>query len=301
MSVFSSDTTVQLTLDRTDFRPGDSVEVRVVVGGEPDERVQAGRVELAYTNRYLARERDYDSRGGSRTRTVTRSESIVVASQPMPAPPGGGVALGEHRFTLAFPPDAPPSAHEPARFGDIVKWEVRGILDRRMAFDPDATREVRLHSPPGQYAHWAQSPPVPKASECPMGLDVSSRTLRPGEGLRGTLTITPDESFKGRAVRVQLERRRTDTPDDIESTETLPGAELAGRTGFEAGQTVSFPFEIALDPGVPPSFSAAKSHLHWYLEGVVDRKLRSDFVVEAELVVYTGDAEAPPQGAPAAP
>jgi sporulation-control protein spo0M len=290
--------TVQIAVDRTEFHPGDSVTARVAVGGGADDRVHGGRVELVYENRYLDEERTRDSDGTSSTRTVTRTDTVVVASHPLPAAADGPVAHGEHVVTLTFPPESPPSAHEPEGFGDLVKWEVRGILDRKMAFDPDAAAPVTVFSRPEQHASWIQSPPVAKSADCPMGLDLSTRVLRPGEGISGELTITPRESFKGRAVRVQLERRRTDTPDDIDRTETLDGVELAGKTDFEAGETVRFPFELALPVGVPPCFVTGKSHLHWFVEGVVDRRLKSDHVVEAEIVVYTG-TPGPAQQAPA--
>jgi hypothetical protein len=307
MGVFGSEMTVQLGVDRYDFHPGDTVTATVVVGGQPDQRVQAGRIELAYVNRFLDRERDYDSDGSRDTRVVTRQEDIVVAYAPLPAGAEGPVGFGTHQVTLQFPPDAPPTAHEPTGFGDVVRWEVRAILDRRMAFDPDAKAPVTVYSRPEQYAWQAQQPPVPKAAECPMGLDTSTRFLRPGEGMTGTLTITPSEKVKARAIRVQLERRRTDTPDSITKIETLPGVELSGATDLEAGQTYRFPFEVWLLQGVPPTFAAARNHLHWYVEGIVDRKMRSDFVVEAEVVVFTGNPLEPgqqpaqPAAAPAAP
>jgi Protein of unknown function (DUF2510) len=308
MSLFGSDTTVEIGVDRTEFHPGDSVTARIVVGGGSDDRVQGGRVELAYVNRYLDEERQYNSDGPDTTRTVTRTDTVVVASQPLPGGPTGPVAAGEHSVTLAFPPESPPSAHEPEGFGDLVMWEVRAILDRKMAFDPDASQQVTVFSRPEHYASWTQSAPVAKSADCPMGLELSTRLLRPGEGISGELTITPRESFKGRAVRVQLERRRTDTPDDITRTEAIEGPQLAGKTDFEAGQTLRFPFEVALPVGVPPCFVTGKSHLHWFVEGVVDRRLKSDHVVEAEIAVHTGSpgpaAAAQPavaQPAPAAP
>jgi sporulation-control protein spo0M len=288
VSLFGSEMTVELAVDGTDFHPGDSVTARVVVGGGADDRVQGGRVELAYENRYLKEERHYNSDGPDTTRTVTRSETVVAASQPLPGAADGPVARGEHTVTLTFPLESPPSAHEPEGFGDLVKWEVRAILDRKMAFDPDASQQVTMRSRPEQFAAWSQSAPVAKSADCPMGLDVSTRLLRPGEGISGELTITPRESFTGRAVRVQLERRRTDTPDNLHRTETLDGAELAGKTDFQAGQTLRFPFELALPVGVPPCFVTGNSNLHWFVEGIVDRRLKSDHVVEAEIVVYTG-------------
>jgi sporulation-control protein spo0M len=300
MSLFKSSTTVQLAVDRTEFHPGDPVTARVVVAGEPDDRVQGGRVELAYVNRYLDEERYRDSDGDMTTRTVTREETVVAASHPLPGSPTGPVAPGDHTVTLTFPHQSPPSAHEPEGFGDLIRWEVRAILDRKMAFDPDAKQVVTVFSRPEDYLAWAQSPPVSKSADCPMGLELSTRALRPGEGLTGELTITPRESAKGRSIRVQLERRRTDTPDNLTRTETIEGPQLAGETDLEAGQTLRFPFEIALPAGVPPNFTTGKSNLHWFVEGVVDRRLKSDFVVEAEIVVYTGTPGPAVATAPAA-
>lgn len=293
MGVFGSDMTVQAAVDRTAVHPGDVVTVKVWVGGQVDQRVQGARVELACKNRYRKRERDHDSDGRSETRTVIREETTVAVWQPLPAAADGPVQFGEHTLTLQFPPDAPPTVHEPAGFGEVVTWEVRAILDRRMGFDPDATIPIYVASFPNQYAHWAGSPPVAKSHEVPMMLDqLSTRVLRPGEQITGVLHIDPRESAKARTVRVQLERRRTDTPDNMQDTNTGSQVELARDVKLEPGQPLQFPFQIPLPEQSPPTFAAAKSYMHWYLEGIVDRKMRSDFVVEAEVVVYTGSPEA---------
>lgn len=288
--------TVSAQVDRTAVQPGDQINVKVWVAGQPDQRVQGARVELCAKNRYREQERDYDSDGRSNTRTVTRTHETVTMWVPLPAAPDGPVAFGEHDVTLLVPPDAPPTVYEPEGFGEVLTWEVRAILDRRMAVDPDATVKVHVASFESQYAHWAGSPPLAKSHEVPMGLDqLSTRVLRPGEQITGVLTINPQESAKARTVRVQLERRRTDTPDNMKQTETAQQVELARDVKLEAGQPLQYPFQIPLPEGSPPTFAAAKSYMHWYLEGIIDRKLRSDFVVEAEIVVYTGAPGAGPQ------
>jgi sporulation-control protein spo0M len=286
---------VQAAVDRTAFHAGETVTAKVFISGTPDPKVQGARVELAVKNRYREQERDYNhsDHGHDRTRTVTREDTTVVMWQPLPGAPDGPVALGEHTVTLQIPHDAPPSAFEPGGFGDLVTWEVRAILDRRMSMDPDATIKIHVASFANQYAHWAQSPPVAKSHEVPMGLDqLSTRVLRPGEQVTGVLTINPRESAKGRTVRVQLERRRTDTPDNMKFNDTAAQVELARDVKLEPGQPLQFPFQIPLPENVPPTYSASRSHLHWFLEGIVDRKMRSDFVVEAEVAVYTGSPDA---------
>jgi hypothetical protein len=293
MSVFGSDMTVQAAVDRTALHPGDVVTVRVAIGGQPDARVQGARVELACKNRYREQEREYNHDGPDHNRTVTRETEYVAVWQPLPSAPDGPVQFGEHTVQLQVPPDAPPTAYEPEGFGSMVKWEVRAILDRRMGFDPDATIEVGVFSLPHQYAHWAQSPPVAKSHEVPMGFDqLSTRILRPGEQITGVLTVNPRESAKARTVRVQLQRRRTDTPDNMHDNETAAEVELARDVKLEAGQSLQYPFQIPLPEGVPPTFVAAKSYMHWFIEGVVDRKMRSDFTTEAEVVVFTGSGDA---------
>jgi sporulation-control protein spo0M len=296
VSVFGSNMTVSAAVDRNSVHPGDSVTVKVVISGQPDAKVQGARVELACKNRYREKERDYDSDGHSQTRTVTREHTVVAVWQPLPAAPDGPVAFGEHTITLQFPPDAPPTVYEPDGFGEVVTWEARAILDRRMAMDPDASIPIYVGSFPNQYAHWASSPPVAKSHEVPMAFDqLSTRVLRPGDQLTGVLTVNPRESAKGRSVRVQFERRRTDTPDNMEHVETSTEVELARDVKLEAGQPLQYPFQIPLPEGMPPTFAASRSYMHWYLEGIIDRKLRSDFVVEAEVVVYTGAPGAGPQ------
>ena len=292
MGVFGSNMTVQAAVDKTALYPGDVITAKVWIGGERDDRVQGARVELACKNRYHEREREYNHDGPDHTRTVTREQTYVAVWQPLPMAADGPVQLGEHTVTLQVPPDAPPTAYEPAGFGSMVKWEVRAILDRRMGLDPDATIEVQVYSLPHQYAHWAQSPPIAKSHEVPMGLEqLSARILRPGDQVTGVLTVHPRESVKARTVRVQLQRRRTDTPDNMEDRETAAQVELARDVKLEGGQPLQYPFQIPLPEGVPPTFAAAKSYMRWYLEAVVDRKMRSDFTAEAEVVVYSGAAD----------
>jgi hypothetical protein len=283
---------VQLALDRAAVPSGDVITAKVSVGGEQDDSVRGGRVELISVNRFREKQIAPGPNGTVSETTVTSEETVVVAGHPLPAASDGPVALGEHTFTLQVPPDAPPTANEPD-FGSMVRWEVRAMLDRRLAVDPDATIEVEVQSLPDQYGDWAASPPVADTDNVPMGFDqLSKRSLRPGEQITGVLTINPGESAKARSVRVQFERRRTDTPNDMVDSERESETELARHVELEAGKPLQYPFQIPLPEGVPPTFSAPKSNMRWYLQGIVDRKLHADFTVEAEVVVYTGAAGA---------
>ena len=77
MGVFGSNMTVQAAVDRTAVHPGDVITVRVAIGGQPDDRVQGARVELACKNRYHKRERDHNADGPDHDRTETREVAPV--------------------------------------------------------------------------------------------------------------------------------------------------------------------------------------------------------------------------------
>src|SRR3712207_6371844 len=98
--------TISAQVDRTAVHPGDPINVKVWVQGQPDQRVQGARVELCAKNRYREQERDYDhdSSGHDRTRTVTRVHEHVTMWVPLPAAHDGPVAFGEHDVTLYVPP-----------------------------------------------------------------------------------------------------------------------------------------------------------------------------------------------------
>src|SRR3712207_6130614 len=118
MGVFGSDMTVQAAVDRTGLHPGDVVTVKVHVSGQPDQRVQGARVELACKNRYHKREREYNHDGPDHDRTVTREETFVAVWQPLPAAARRGPgALGAHTGTPPGPPGAPPAAPRARGFG----------------------------------------------------------------------------------------------------------------------------------------------------------------------------------------
>ena len=300
MSLLGSETTIELALERGEFLPGEEVAARVTVGGDPDERIQAGRVELVYENSYLYRSRDrmHDSHdvGGSRE-TVSTTKTVTVATQPLPRGSQTAVAPGIHAVSLTLPPNAPPTALESeGRVREPVRWEVRAILDRRMSVDPDSTAPIVVRSRPDQHAAWALQQPL-SGPVCQMNLEqLSARDVRLGDTISGVLGIVPSSEFEGRGVRVQLTRKRIDTPDDMTTTYDEPRVQLAGETRFEPGRALRYPFQLTVPEDVPPSFVAMYNHHHLYLEGVIDLRMKGDYTVAAELNVYSGPpgAVAPP-------
>lgn len=272
MPLFGKKSDVELDLERDRVVAGETVRVRARVP-EPDKKVQGGHVELLYRNRFRYEGTDSD---GDRTTYTTRKD-VVVATEPLFA--DGALEGGDVDVELAVPPDGPPSDAE------AVEWRVRVVLDRKMARDAKEHLDLTVVGGPDAYAEWAARPPSAD-DDVPMELTVEPRTVRPGDTVRGELRITGASPISGRSVRVQLRRRRVDQ-DGLKDDDVYDKRDVDGQLELGVGETRSWPFELTLPADARPSFRAHWNHQHWFVEGVVDRKLRGDHVVRAELNVFT--------------
>ncbi len=63
---------------------------------------------------------------------------------------------------------------------------------------------------------------------------------------------------------------------------------MAGKTKFEAGQDMAFPFSVAIPSPRPVSGRTRNSTITWRLRGVLARFMRGDTCVEEEIFVYSG-------------
>ena len=263
-------TDVQLEVDSDRVAAGEPLRVRVRVS-EPDSKVQGGRVELRYRNEYRCEDRDSD---GDR-HTVTRTDDIVVASAPLFA---GGVETGDYDVELAVPPQGPPSAQ------DAVEWRVNAVLDRKRGLDAEAGHDLTVVIGSEAYDDRARRSPDTQ-DDLPMTLEVAPRTVRPGDAVGGELTITPSSPLEARSVRVQLRRRR-DHEDREYEEDVVMSVDVCGPLELGVGESRTFPIDLPVPADAEPTFEAKHNRQRWLLDGVVDRKLRGDHVVSAELNVH---------------
>ena len=273
MPLFGKDKTdVSITVDRDTLVAGEAVTVSTGIG-ELDKKVQGARIELGYRNTY--REDDHDSDGDRRT--VTRRSDVVVAAEHLHL--GDGLS-GATEVTLTVPPGAPGTAPE------VVDWFVRAVVDRKMARDANAVQALTVLTPAEALGHWAQTGSESTSASCQMALRASTRVVKPGDTIEGTIAIAPNEEISPRAVRVQLRRARFD-PDNNTDVNDDTQIELSGPVELAAGTRHAYDFTITVPPAAPPSFQAQHNHQHWYLEGVLDMKLKQDPTVRAEVLVHT--------------
>jgi sporulation-control protein spo0M len=273
MPLFGNKPEVSVSVDPREVVAGESVRVRAEVG-EPDRKTQGARVELLYRNTY--REDDVDSDGDRTTRT--RTTDVLVATEHLDL---ADAPLGGADVELAVPADAPGTAYE------SVAWVVRAVVDRKRARDARAEQDLIVRVPADQLAPWASGAPNQTAApKCLLTIEPSTRVVRPGESITGTLTVAPRERISARAIRVQLRRLRLD-PDRNTSQDDGVRVELCGAVDLAPGEERSFPFAIDVPSAVPPSFRARYNEQHWYLDGVVDVKRSSDPAVQLEILVHT--------------
>lgn len=207
---------------------------------------------------------------------VIRTERVVVLAEPLAL--GGPLAPATYDVSLTLPPDAPASVD------DWVEWDVTAVVDRRRARDRKEKKPLRVLTPPGMYAAWAQRQQS-SDTDCDMSLDLPTRTAGVGGTLAGVLHVLPRSRFDVRSVRVQLEPIMRHEDNIIRSLgkEELT---LAGSTAFQPGEPLQLPFQIGVPANGVPSVRAKHNEVHWHLKGVCDRRLRGDYTVDAEVEVY---------------
>jgi hypothetical protein len=270
--LFGSKTQIGMELVRGEVVAGEPVQVSITIG-EPDKKVRDARLELVYRNTYLEDDRDSD---GDR-RTVRRRTDVVAAQIPLFDT--GAVTAGRIDTEIEVPLDAPGTAP------DSVDWKVRAVVDRKMGNDAEAETPLTVLSPAEPLRSWAETP-LPPSDKVRMALDASPRVVRPGDRITGTLRIAPHEAVSGRAIRVQLKRRRNDPDRNVDSDDHAV-TQLEGEVELPAGDDRTYPFEVVVPPDAPPSFRARYNEQHWYLEGVIDVPRSRDPVVQLEVLVHT--------------
>ncbi len=141
-----------------------------------------------------------------------------------------------------------------------------------------------MASAPDALAAWAESS-IKHPSEARMDIEVDRRVVRPGDRISGSVAVKANEDLEGRALRVKLRGRRSDQ-DGEGITYDGPVMDLAEPAELRAGATQSFNFTLNVPIDARASFQTVNNRLNWYVEVLVDRKMRSDPTGRLEVVVH---------------
>ncbi len=292
--------TLGVALDRPSgsYYPGQIVHATVLLQSDKDLTVREGRVALVRHEEYQYRYRHQtrDSHGhvqtstGSRWATDEREVNRQIFLQEGVIP-GGSVRT--FQFNLAVPPDAPPTCAG----GKIIKlkWLVKATLDRKMAADVNSEAEVTvLMGPRGQATGPGQYGMSNEPEEAQVTLALPRAEWRVGETIGGQLVIRSQKDFDVTEIRVELVRQESVPREEGNTAEQTQTVKVAAQTELRAGDSLSFPFSVAIPAPGPASVRTRYGSITWLLKGVLARRLRRDTTVQEEVFVYTGSPDSGP-------
>jgi hypothetical protein len=220
---------------------GATVNVVVTITGDPDRKVKGARAELVRTAIHRVTRTDVTGHG---SHDSLLQEDVVIAEAPVISS-GGRVAPGEHAVSLRIPPDGLPSAE------GQVRWSVRAVIDRRHGTDIRAEAPVEVLAGPERFASEAASEVRYKSERC-IDLELSTRTLRPGQTITGSVTLRPERAMKVTEALVTF-------VVTIPAKKGLAGTAVASLmlldepVQFGPGDTRNLPFELTLPEDAAPT------------------------------------------------
>jgi hypothetical protein len=285
---------VQVLLDRADVSPGETVQATVrVTGGRKDVQIDEGRVRLVFENEYTYRERQASfsrSTGSGVSSTTTRTRhgtdrKTVVEPRFLERGAIAADTPSEHTLAIEIPPGAEPSAE-----GKItrVRWHVEATLARPRAVDVSDEATLEVLSTQDSSGWDETAPEVDSHGECDLSFRLEKLAYGAGEPVEGTLVLAPSEDCKLNEVRVELVREE-EVPRGEGNTEQVREAELPldGAVELTSGAPREYPFRLEVPPDPVPTLRTDQSRVRWLLKGVGSRRMRSDYNVVQEVLVYS--------------
>ena len=255
-------------------------------------KIQEGRVALVcqeeYEYRYESRHRDSDGHYHTDVHTSWQTNEQVIQKQVLMGQstiPSNFVQTYE--FSAAIPANALPTCDG----GKIVraKWMVKATLDRKMAGDIEGKAELLVFvTPPGKMVSAGEFGNSNEPNEAGLALALPGNEWTLGETIQGRLLVRPQKEFEATEVRVELVRlERVPRDKGNEHREEIK-VKLAGKTKFQSGQDMAYPFSVAIPSPRPVTWRTSNSSITWQVRGVLARFMRGDTWVEEEIFVYSG-------------
>ncbi len=285
---------LHVSLDRPmlPYYLGETVHATVTIEGEKELKIQEARVALVcheeYEYRYESHHRDSDGHHHTEVHTSWATDEQVIQQQQLMGPGAIPSAFMQtYEFAAAIPAGAPPTGDG----GRIVrvKWLVKATLDRKLAGDVEAKAELLVFAaPPGQMVSPGEFGYSNEPNEAAMAMALPCKEWALGETIQGQLLVRPQKAFDATEARVELVRVENVPRDRGNESKEEIKVKVAGKTKFEPGQDLTFPFSVAIPSPRPISGRTRNSGVTWQVRGVLARFLRGDTAVEEEIFVYSG-------------
>lgn len=246
------------------------LEIRITAGEEIKPREV--RVELVGDETY------YEKRHNSYmvvhfifARTVQ-----TVAEQPVLSQ---GVEQKWNR-SLQIPPDILPTSR--GKWVNIC-WTLRVVPDVPKRIDLSQEKPLNVFCPPPQVSNTPVLPAEKTFGQVVLSLN-APQAASAGNFLKGRLALQIKENLIINSIRIELVQ--VEDAHDRKANQVVSTTLISGEASFSQNESPSFQFALDVPTQAPPTAICKHSSLRWKVRAVIDRKLKTDFNVEQELLVY---------------
>jgi hypothetical protein len=216
---------------------GGTVNAVVTITGDPDDKVRGATARLVRTALRKTRETDVFWYG---YHDEVRPHDDIVAEAPL-TDSSGKLAPGNHVVSFAVPDDALPSAAE------VVSWSVRGVIERHHGVDVKAEAPVEVLVGPERFASEATSEAWYDGERF-LELELRTRSLRPGDVIRGKILVRPTRVLTLTSLTAGLVRV-VGADSEAVVTQSMLDEQLV----LQAGDVRDYPFELTVPEDALPT------------------------------------------------
>jgi hypothetical protein len=233
--------TVAVTAGPSPAVLGDTVTAVVTITGNPDRKVTGAKAQLVRNAIHRVTQKNVTDYG---SHDSLLHEDVVITEVPV-VPPGEPVVAGEYVASLVIPPDGLPSAT------GQVDWSVLAVIDRRHGRDIQAQSPIEVLAGQDRFASEAAAEIRYKGDRC-IDLELSTRSLRPGQTISGTVLLTPARAMTVTEVLVTFVQTLP-VKKGLEGTAVGARMLLNEPVDLQPGDTHKLPFDLTLPADAAPS------------------------------------------------
>ena len=276
------DVDVQISVNKSAFHAGDTVDAHVRLLPKADFRVRSGRVEFACIETWVQR---VDSQYGPSYHRKTEVLSSEVEAFMEDQTVRNGVPYSAD-LKATVPRDALPTLRGALvqKIEPGIAWAVRVDLDVARARDIKESQEVTVvatHATRG-------GRPAPAVAEstrggCPLTLELSRDAAQSGDRIDGSLRAEPQGDVTASEARVELVRE--EKFGNTAKNQVIDQVTFERDLSLQSGNTREWSFSLDVGQVAIPSLQTEKSSVRWLVRAFLDRSLRTDPKVEQDIDV----------------
>ena len=276
------DVDVQISVNKSAFHAGDTVDAQVRLLPKSDFRVRSGRVEFVCIETWVQRvDSQYGPSYHRKTEVLSSQGETFMEDQTV----RNGVPYSAD-LKAAVPRDALPTLRGALvqKIEPGIAWAVRVDLDVARARDIKESQDVTVVAIPAPRG----GRPVPAVAEstrggCPLTLELSRSAACSGDRIDGSLRAEPQSDVTASEARVELVRE--EKFGNTAKNEVVDQVTLERDLSLQSGNTREWSFSLDVGQVAMPSLQTEKSSVRWLVRAVLDRSLRTDPKVEQDIDV----------------